>query len=173
MRRDVRKFLLARLYRRVARRIVPMIQTGDRAALHSYCARIRATLDRRAAAAGLAMIDSGAIEEFPLRDGDSGSIDYPPEETRWLRFGVGHHYVAPNPEPPAPSGIKSSAGESGFARSLGVPVTSLVQPAVVESATVPHSPHSRATPAPVCWMSFGPTTCERHEQRGCPKVSSS
>ncbi|MAS06660.1 MAG: hypothetical protein CL534_18515 [Ahrensia sp.] len=85
MRRDVRKFLLARLYRRVARRIVPMIQTGDRAALHSYCARIRATLDRRAAAAGLAMIDSGAIEEFPLRDGDSGSIDYPPEETRWFR----------------------------------------------------------------------------------------
>ena len=46
----------------------------------------------------------------------------PPEETRWLRFGVGHHYVAPNPEPPALSGIKSSAGESGFARSLGVPV---------------------------------------------------
>ena len=24
----------------------------------------------------------------------------PPEETRWLRFGVGHHYVAPTPEPP-------------------------------------------------------------------------
>ena len=42
----------------------------------------------------------------------------PPEETRWLRFGVGHHYVAPNPEPPAIEAVQANAsGIGGYNRS--------------------------------------------------------